>query len=393
MGEKQKTKVQPLEELAALRQEVADLKAIESDHRRTQEALRAAKEYAETLIASSLDMIIAVDENRRIVEFNRAAELSFGYRREEVLGRSIDLLYADPAQSCHVHTAISRNGQFTGEVTNRRKNGELFCSYLSASVMRNGNGRLLGFMGISRDISDRKMLERQHAQFLSLLTHDIKKPLGTILICAELVLDEVSKRELTGEADLLEKLRGNVLTIDTLVSNYLYFSKIEGGQLTLAKMPIAIGRVLRKVEQYYEAEARRKHIALEVSSAPDLPPTEGDPLALERVFANLVHNALKFTPEAGCVTAKAAEQNGAIVVSVADTGPGIVPEVFPILFDKSRWVHSSGSVEGNGLGLFVVTALVEAHGGQVLVESTPDQGSCISVLLPVASAAQPQLGV
>ncbi len=130
-----------------------------TDRKRGEEALQTAKDYAENLINSSLDMIIAVDANRNIVEFNRAAEETFGYRKAEVLGKPADFLYADTADCSQVSTSMSQYGKFTGEVTNKRKTGEVFYSYVSSSVMRDSNGAIMGQMGISRDITDRKRAE------------------------------------------------------------------------------------------------------------------------------------------------------------------------------------------------------------------------------------------
>ncbi|RMF88785.1 MAG: PAS domain S-box protein, partial [Nitrospinota bacterium] len=124
-------------------------------------ALKAAKEYAENLINSSLDMIISVDLDRRIIEFNRAAEQTFGYRKAEVLGKPVDILYADPVEGRRTHQRALRIQGFTGEITNRRKNGETFSSYLSASVLRNGAGEVIGVMGISRDITQSKRTETE----------------------------------------------------------------------------------------------------------------------------------------------------------------------------------------------------------------------------------------
>lgn len=128
------------------------------ERKRAEEAVQAAKEYAENLINSSLDMIISVDTNRRIVEFNRAAEQVFGYSKAEVLGQSIDLLYADPSDGRQLHKN-SVHGGFTGEVTNKKKNGQIFTSYVSATVMHDTKGRAVGVMGISRDITERKRVE------------------------------------------------------------------------------------------------------------------------------------------------------------------------------------------------------------------------------------------
>ena len=126
-----------------------------TERKQAEAALQAAKDYAENLIDSSLDMIISADVNRNIVEFNQAAQHAFGYSKAEVLGRPIDLLYADPPEGSRVNASMLEYGSFTGEVTNKRKNGEIFCAYLSGSVMRDANGRVVGGMGISRDITER----------------------------------------------------------------------------------------------------------------------------------------------------------------------------------------------------------------------------------------------
>lgn len=125
------------------------------------EALQVAKEYAENLINSSLDMIISVDLDRRIIEFNKAAQRTFGYRKEEVLGKPINILYGDSDQSTQVHQQALCTEKFTGEVLNRRKNGELFYSYLSSSVLRDAQGKVIGIMGISRDITEQKRVEAE----------------------------------------------------------------------------------------------------------------------------------------------------------------------------------------------------------------------------------------
>lgn len=140
--------------------------------KRSEEALQAAKEYAENLINSSLDMIISVDTNRNIVEFNRTAEQVFGYSKAEVMGKSIDLLYADPSEGRKLHKN-SIGGGFTGEVANKKKNGEVFTSYVSATIMHDTSGSVVGVMGISRDITERKQAEETivHQAYHDALTH------------------------------------------------------------------------------------------------------------------------------------------------------------------------------------------------------------------------------
>ncbi len=130
-----------------------------TERKRAEEALKAAKDYDENLINSSLDAIVSTDVNRDIVEFNHAAEDAFGYSKAEVVGRSIEILYADPSENLKVGTHMRDHGRFAGEIRSRRKNGEIFDAYLSASVIRDPNGRVMGAVGVSRDITERKRAE------------------------------------------------------------------------------------------------------------------------------------------------------------------------------------------------------------------------------------------
>ena len=106
-------------------------------------------------------------------------------------------------------------------------------------------------------------------------------------------------------------------------------------------------------------------------------------MALERIFANLLYNAIKFTPKQGCITLSSASRAGEVTVSVADTGPGIPAAEVPSLFEKYRRAGGVRQKEGAGLGLFIVKTFVERHGGRVEVDSTPPNGTCFRVVLPV----------
>ncbi|UCC62876.1 MAG: PAS domain S-box protein, partial [Anaerolineae bacterium] len=128
---------------------------------RLYEDLKASQEYARGIIDSSMDPIIAVDRERRVVEFNRAAQETFGYRPDEILGQPVDLLYADPGEGFDTHRTTLEHGRYVREVMNRRKNGESFPAFLSASLLHDAQGQLVGVMGISRDITERKRAEAE----------------------------------------------------------------------------------------------------------------------------------------------------------------------------------------------------------------------------------------
>lgn len=182
-------------QIVELRHRIAELEALEAERSRGEEALRAAKEYAENLINSSLDMIISVDLNRNITEFNRAAEEAFGYAKEEVLGRPVGLLYADPGEGSHAHVGTLKEGQFKGEITNKRKNGEIFYSYLSAAVMLDAQGKAVGVMGISRDITQRKRAEAALQKVHQALEQRVEERTAALRTINESLQHEIVERK------------------------------------------------------------------------------------------------------------------------------------------------------------------------------------------------------
>ncbi|MDP6507184.1 MAG: PAS domain S-box protein, partial [Planctomycetota bacterium] len=123
-------------------------------------ALQHAKEYAENILESSLDVIVAVDNDRKIIEFNRAAEECFGHSREEVFGKHVQILYASGHEHEVIHRQTVLRGRLLTEIRNQKRNGEEFPCLLTSSILRDSEGNEIGVMGISRDITERKKAER-----------------------------------------------------------------------------------------------------------------------------------------------------------------------------------------------------------------------------------------
>lgn len=360
-----------------------------------EESLRHSEHRYRSLFENANDALATFTLDGIITEVNRAAEHLLGWSREELLGQHVSK-FATPASVALVEERARRflageklpSATFEAELV--RKDGQIVPVEARTRAIRDSGGKPIGFQGMYRDISARKALERQRADFLAMITHDIKNPLWVILGCSEILLEKVREHgTVSGEVeDLLERLRNNALTVHSLVTNYLDLSRIESGHLTLAKKPLAINDVLHQVQQQYEIEARRRRINLRLRLQQNLPPVEGDPLALARVFANLVHNALKFTPERSQVTISSAWQHGEVVGTVTDAGPGIALEKIPLLFEKYKQAGAISHQEGTGLGLFIAKTLVEAHGGRIEVVNLPDHGARFSVFLPAAHNLQ-----
>jgi PAS domain S-box-containing protein len=240
-----------------------------------------------------------------------------------------------------------------------------------------------------RDISARKQLEQQRADFVATLTHDIRSPLGVVASYTELALETSGVPAEVRE--FLAAIERSVQTLLSLVANYLQHSQIDADGVRLMKQPLDVNALLERVCRPWQAECARRHLTLELRLLfPDLGLMNGDPAALERVFTNLVHNALKFTPDGGRITVESKQDGANVVVVITDTGPGIAAKEVPNLFVRYRRMSGRRSHEGAGLGLFIVKALVEGHGGSVRVVSRRGTGSSFVVVLPITP--QPQQG-
>lgn len=353
--------------------------------KREEETLREREACLAAIFRTVSDVIVTFDLDHVIIGVNQAIERVLGYKPEDVIGQATDML-ATPESILFArgHTKQALRGEVLPalfEMQDTHKNGTLIPLEVSASFLYEQE-RPIWLVAVLRDISLKKELERQRADFLAMLTHDIKNPMHAILGCAELLLEDAVDG---GQQKLLQRLRGNALTVHSLVTNYLDLSKVESGHLVLVRQPVGINTLLHHIEQQYAGEALRRDITLRMHLQEELPLIDGDPLALERVFANLLHNALKFTPRLGLIVIRSAAQTGAVAVTITDSGPGIAQEELALLFEKYRQAKQARTSDGAGLGLFIVKALVEAYGSHVQVESKPGQGACFAVLLPIDS--------
>ena len=166
MRDEEKTREQLLAELAAMRRKAAELERWGKELKRTEKGLQ---EYATNIVDCSLDMIIAVDLDRNVTEFNRAAQENFGYRRDEILGKHVSILYVNSREGSEIHQTTITQGRCVQETLNKRKNGEVFPCLVSASVLQGATGEAIGVMGVSRDITEGRQWEdrlRFQAQLL-----------------------------------------------------------------------------------------------------------------------------------------------------------------------------------------------------------------------------------
>ena len=213
---------------------------------------------------------------------------------------------------------------------------------------------------------------------LGVVAHDLRNPLNTINLQADMLLEGEGRDRKVGEVILRSVTRMN-----RLIQDILDVTRLDAGQLTVERRRLSTIQVLLDVVEAQRPLADAKGIALLVEIEPDLPDVWADRDRLLQICENLIGNAIKFTKH-GSVTLGAAARDGEVLIWVKDTGIGLSPEALPHLFDRF-WQAAADRHQGAGLGLPIVKGLVEAHGGRVWVESTPGSGSCFYFTTPSAA--------
>jgi len=245
-----------------------------------------------------------------------------------------------------------------------------------------------GAVLVLHDISELRRLERVRRDFVANVSHEFKTPLTAIQGFAETLLagaldDRENRQRFVGI------IRDHARRLARLTDDLLKLSLIEAGRLELEFQPVAVGELIRACVETTRLRAEQKQQSLQVECPADLPSARGDPRRLQEVLQNLLDNAVQYTSPGGRIAVRARAAEGAVVITVSDTGIGIPQADQARIFERFYRVDAARSreVEGTGLGLAIARHIVEAHGGRIWVESTVGQGSDFHFSLPVAHAA------
>jgi two-component system sensor histidine kinase SaeS len=231
---------------------------------------------------------------------------------------------------------------------------------------------------------------------IATVAHDLRSPLGAVYAVLDFVLDQLLPED---DAHVMVRrhlgiARNAANQMLDMVADLLEGTTLEAGRLALAMAPCDPADIVRTVADELAVVASRRHITVACDLASRLPAIVADRGRIGRIFSNLGANAIRFTPPGGCVTLSATADGNAVRFNVVDTGIGINEQDLPHVFERF-WRADCRSSGGVGLGLAIAKRFVEAHRGEIWVESTPGQGSCFSFtipLFPTGSAARPPIG-
>jgi PAS domain S-box-containing protein len=357
--------------------------------------------------------IFMLDTSGVIVSWNEGAQRIKGYREEEILGKHFSIFYEqaeiDSGKPDWELLAAERDGHFEDEGWRLRKDGTRFFASVIITALRDSSGVLRGFGKVTRDITDRRMaaqrqaeqqrreaeklrdhanrlgeLERTKSEFLNVASHELRGPLAVLrgylsmFDDGTLSLDELPK--------VMPVMSAKLQQMELLVQQMLETARLEASRFELHTEPVDVCVLAERVVNSYRIFGQGTHDVSFTRPAEPLV-VHGDPRRLETVVANLLDNALKYSPGGGPVRCLVAHARGRVFVSVEDAGLGIPEEAMGRLFTRFGRIVTpdNAHIDGTGLGLFLAREIARRHGGDILAESREGRGSRFTLVLPTGA--------
>ena len=368
------------------------------------------------LLESAPDAMMTVAADGRILLVNSQTEALFGYDRQELLGRPVEMLLPERLRELHVlhrrdfHAEPRRRPMGLGlDLVARRKDGSEFPTEISLSPLRTEDEGITVIV-VVRDITERKKIDEERAalmreqaaraeaeaanrakdDFVAVVSHELRTPLTAILGWAVLLRSRTHDPEMTRRA--LETIERSARAQRQLIDDLLDMSRMLAGKTRLEVQEVALPAIIEAAVDAVRPAADAKAIHLDSVIDPNAPVVSGDPGRLQQAVWNLVANAVKFTPKGGRVQVMLQRAGSQVEIVVSDTGQGIEPALLPHVFERFRQGdHGTTRAHGGlGLGLAIVRHLVELHGGAVRVQSGGEGGGAtFTIGLPARAAATP----
>jgi two-component system, NtrC family, sensor histidine kinase KinB len=346
--------------------------------------LMMAQQTTEAAIDSLYDPIIVTDGEGLVTKLNPAAEEIFGSERENT-GKHIGDVARDIRIAGAVAEAIESQRPVAGEgmssVLPLAVDGSERAFRLRTTPMRDNGSRLLGAVTLLEDITHLREIDRLKSEFIANASHELRTPLTSVQMGVHLLLEGAAGDLNDKQTEVLSACREDCERLDKLMRDLLDLSKIEAGESQPELNKVKTREFIINVTEDLRPRVESKGLAFNVLVSVGLPDVFIDGSQIERVLANLVVNAIRYTKQ-GEIRIAAEPRGSYVAISVSDTGTGIPQEYLPHIFDK--FVQVPGTATGGaGLGLAISRLIVEAHGGQISVQSEVGQGSTFTFTLPV----------
>lgn len=347
------------------------------------------KSRMRVLINRLSDGVMATDNQKEIVLANPAFLRMVGYRGETAVGRMVEQVTTYERLQEMIDQVLAMSSEefveLVEELDAGNGNGRPE-RVLSARCVpfRDRVGRNVGTITLLQDITAIKRMDQIKSDFVSMVAHEIRSPLSSVLMQIQVVLDGLAGEVSEKQHEILGRVSGKVKDLVTLSSELLDLARIESGLISQEKEQFNLTEIIIDQVEFHSRKAEAHSISIKIEPLPNSLPVVANRRNMEEVLSNLISNAIKYSPPGGTIRVSAVVEGDYFRIDVADTGFGIPKEdqekifvpFYRIKDEKNRFIT------GTGLGLSIVKSIMDAHNGMIRVESEPGQGSVFRVYIP-----------
>lgn len=342
-------------------------------------SLEAERAMLSAVLEKMTDGVLIIDRQGNVQLINQAAVKMFGVTQEAALGKPV-------AEATRHHQSVELWQRCLASGHTEQAIIDLAKRFILQGTATPLGQALPGrVLLLFQDMTRQHQIENLRRDFISNVSHELRTPLASLKAITE-TLQGGALDDPPAARRFLDQMETEVDALSLMVAELLELSRIESGRVPLELKPVRPIDILLPACERLGLQAERAGLTLETDCADDLPDVQADASRVQQVVVNLLHNAIKFTPSVGKVILSAGIQEKFVLFSVKDTGIGISPEDLPRIFERFYKADRARASSGTGLGLAIARHLVEAHGGEIWVESEIDQGSTFFFTIPLANS-------
>ncbi len=347
-----------------------------SHMKETMTNLSSEKNKLDTLLSALTDGIIMTDSRGQIMLANPAAETLLNFKAIGMIGKHVieATLNYEIDQALKNCLASQQRQNILIDIKGSK--------FLRVIVVPFKAEQITGAILLLQDLTELRTLQTMRREFVGNISHELRTPLASIKALVE-TLQDGAIEDKTVAFDFLEKVNAEVDSMTQMINELIELSRIETGKSNFKYEPVNLNLFIQETVNRFLPQAERKQIALLTELQPDLPEVKMDRERIQQALNNMFHNAIKFTPQNGRIEVKTDVKDDSAVVQVTDTGIGISAEDLPHIFERFFKADKSRSSQGSGLGLAISKHIVQAHGGQIWVQSQEGKGSKFGFSLPI----------
>ena len=347
-----------------------------------------------TIMNSMACGILVADDEQNVVLFNPMATRMLELDAENIVGRPMkDVVRQGRLVEMVEQVFSGEETEITALEDELEMDEEVFLRARTAPVRDRGSG-VLGAVTVLQDVTAQKQMDRMKSEFVAMVSHELKAPLAAIQQQLEVLLGGMAGPVNEKQTHFLTRAQVRSEGLIKLINELLDLSRIEAGRIASQQEPLDLAPVIRHVVEFVRPQVEAKNQTIETDFPETLPQVSADPRNMDEVFMNIINNAIKYSPEGGRIAVTAGTVGAHLQIRISDTGFGIHKDDLPRIFDKFYRVKSdkTKSITGTGLGLPIAKGIIEAHLGEIRVESQVGRGTTFIIMLPLLKNGPADLG-